>query len=73
YSDNADEGGTRVIKGRTLEWMEPGEAAVEIGDNIYVPSKQRRRFDWYVTTVSQGAAILGAVLGSIALVIQLNR
>lgn len=73
YSDNADEGGTRVIKGRTLEWMEPGGAAVEIGDNIYVPSKQRRRFDWYVTTVSQGAAILGAVLGSIALVIQLNR
>ncbi|MFQ5797952.1 MAG: SLBB domain-containing protein [Bacteroidota bacterium] len=73
FSNNANAGDTWVIKGRTLEWMKPGDTKVEVGDNLYVPSKQKRNFPWYVTTLSQGAAVVGAILGSIALVLQVTN
>lgn len=73
FSEKANKGDTRVIKGRTLEWMKPGSTEVEVGDNIYVPSKEKRTFRWYVVSVSQGAAIVGAILGSIALILQINK
>lgn len=73
FSNNANAGDTWVIKGRTLEWMKPGDTKVEVGDNLYVPSKQKRNFQWYVTTLGQGAAVVGAILGSIALVLQVTK
>lgn len=73
FSENANEDDTRVIKGKTLEWMKPGNTMVEVGDHIYVPSKERRKFEWYVAKISQGAAIVGAIFGSVALILQINR
>jgi protein involved in polysaccharide export with SLBB domain len=60
YSEKADEGETRVIKGKTLEWTKPEDATIESGDRIYVPRKPPRNFGYYFTIVRD---ILGVATG----------
>ena len=47
YNWNARKSHIRVIKGKTGEWMKPGQnTVIEVGDTIFVPEKPER--DWWV-------------------------
>jgi protein involved in polysaccharide export with SLBB domain len=73
YSEEADDGETRVIKGKTLEWMKPGDTIIESGDRIYVPRKLRRDFTYYFD-IFRGVFSIATGVATIALLyIQINK
>ncbi|HUN66974.1 MAG TPA: SLBB domain-containing protein, partial [Bacteroidota bacterium] len=55
YADHASSGGVKVIKGKTRQWMSPGDTKVEEGDYIWVPSEPNHPFSYYMTIASQAA------------------
>jgi protein involved in polysaccharide export with SLBB domain len=62
FAQDANKGGSRVIKARTGEWVRPGDAGtLEPGDVVFVPQKEPR--DWWrlfretLTAAAQLAAI----------------
>jgi protein involved in polysaccharide export with SLBB domain len=73
YSEEADEGETRVIKGKTLEWTKPEDAIIESGDRIYVPRKPRRDFTYYFDIFRGVFSIATGVATITLLYIQINK
>jgi protein involved in polysaccharide export with SLBB domain len=73
YSEEADDGETRVIKGKTLEWMKPGDTTIESGDRIYVPRKPRREFIYYFNIFRDIFGIATGVVTIALLYIQLHK
>jgi protein involved in polysaccharide export with SLBB domain len=73
YSEEADEGETRVIKGKTLEWTKPEDTIVETGDRIYVPRKPRREFTYYFNIFRDIFGIATGVATITLLYIQINK
>jgi polysaccharide biosynthesis/export protein len=65
--------GIRVVKGGTLQWLEPAETTIEEGDQIWVPKAQDRPFGYYLGIVGQAAVILSVALSTLVLVLQLNK
>lgn len=73
YSEFAVKGETKVIKRATLEWLDPGDASLEPGDQIYVPkdiildSRQKSQvFRDYI-------AIIASVATTVLIAIQVLR
>lgn len=73
YSEEADDGETRVIKGKTLEWTKPEDAIIESGDRIYVPRKPRREFTYYFNIFRDVFSIATGVATITLLYIQINK
>ncbi|MGA9363861.1 MAG: SLBB domain-containing protein [Bacteroidota bacterium] len=73
YSEEADEGEARVIKGKTLEWAKPEDTIVESGDRIYVPRKPRREFTYYFNIFRDVFGIATGVATITLLYIQINK
>jgi protein involved in polysaccharide export with SLBB domain len=73
YSEEADEGETRVIKGKTLEWARPEDTIIESGDRIYVPRKPRRDFAYYFDIFRGVFSIATGVATITLLYIQINK
>jgi protein involved in polysaccharide export with SLBB domain len=73
YSEEADDGETRVIKGKTLEWAKPGDTIIESGDRIYVPRKPRREFTYYFNIFRDAFTIATGIATITLLYIQINK
>jgi protein involved in polysaccharide export with SLBB domain len=73
YSEEADDGETRVIKGKTLEWMKPEDTIIESGDRIYVPRKPRREFIYYFDIFRDVFGIATGVATITLLYLQINK
>jgi hypothetical protein len=71
--DLAYEDGIRVVKGGTLQWLDPRETTVQEGDQVWVPKKQDRPFDYYLGIVGQAAAVLSVAISTVVLVLQLKN
>jgi hypothetical protein len=61
YTNMARKSDVKVIKVGSHVWLDPGETEVEDGDMIWVPKEYSYPFAYYLTAVSQVAAILGTV------------
>jgi protein involved in polysaccharide export with SLBB domain len=73
YSEEADDGETRVIKGKTLEWTKPEDAIIESGDRIYVPRRPHREFTYYFNIFRDVFAVATGVATITLLYIQINK
>jgi len=73
YADHASSGGVKVIKGKTRQWMSPGDTKVEEGDYIWVPSEPNHPFSYYMTIASQAATVVSVVVGLAVIIVQLKK
>ena len=73
YSEEAEEGQTRVIKAKTREWKDPSDTTIEPGDTIWVPKDIRYPFGYYMNMVSQAAGFISVVLSMTVIIIQLTK
>ncbi len=73
YGEEAETGGTRVIKGKTREWLSPPDATIEPGDYIWVPKDIRYPTGYYLNLVSQAASFVSVVLSMTVIILQLTR
>jgi len=73
YGEEADDGGTRIIKGRTREWLDPSSTTIEPGDYVWVPKDIRYPTGYYLNLVSQAASFISVVLSMTVIILQLTR
>jgi protein involved in polysaccharide export with SLBB domain len=73
FADHANGGGMKVIKGKTRQWLSPGETKVEEGDYIWVPSEPNHPFSYYMTIASQAATVVSVVVGLAVIIVQLRK
>jgi protein involved in polysaccharide export with SLBB domain len=73
YGEEAETGGTRVIKGKTREWLDPSDTAIEAGDYIWVPKDIRYPTGYYLNLVSQAASFISVVLSMTVIILQLTK
>jgi protein involved in polysaccharide export with SLBB domain len=71
--DLAYESGIKVVKAGTMQWLDPGETSIQEGDQVWVPKKQDRPFDYYLGLVGQAAAVLSVAISTVVLVLQLKK
>jgi protein involved in polysaccharide export with SLBB domain len=73
YAEGAEEDGMRVIKARTRKWVEPDDAVVEPGDEIFVPQRGLYPDDYALRTTSLIVGILGAIASTVFTIILITR
>ncbi len=73
YGEEAETGGTRVIKGTTREWLDPSDTVIEAGDYIWVPKDIRYPTGYYLNLVSQAASFISVVLSMTVIILQLTK
>jgi protein involved in polysaccharide export with SLBB domain len=73
YSENADKGEIKIIKGRSKDWMNPGDTKIEVGDNIFIPKKPVRDFDSWWPIARDIASLVLSAGTLILLIIQVNN
>jgi protein involved in polysaccharide export with SLBB domain len=72
-TDRAREGDVRIVKARTKQWLSPGDTEMEAGDYVWVPKDPERPFAYYLSTMSQAAAIISVAISAIVLAVQLGK
>lgn len=72
YGAEADAGKTRVIKGRTREWLDPSDTVIEPGDFIWVPKDIEYPTAYYINLISQAASFVSVVLSMTVIILQLT-
>lgn len=73
YADHANSSDVKVIKGKTRQWLSPGDTKVEDGDYIWVPSDPNHPFAYYMMIASQAASVISVVIGVGVLIVQLVK
>jgi protein involved in polysaccharide export with SLBB domain len=73
YGEEAETGGTRVIKGKTREWLDPSDTTIEPGDFIWVPKDIRYPTGYYMNLISQAASFISVVLSMTVIILQLSK
>ncbi|HLF19902.1 MAG TPA: SLBB domain-containing protein, partial [Bacteroidota bacterium] len=73
YGDEAEVGGTRIIKTKTREWKQPADTVIEPGDSIWIPKETRYTFGYYMNMVSQAAGFISVILSMTVIIIQLTK
>jgi protein involved in polysaccharide export with SLBB domain len=73
YSEGAHKSKTRVIKVRTRQWLDPDDAEIEPGDEIYVPPVGMYPEDYTLRTTQTIVSISSALLGIALAIISLTR
>lgn len=73
YGEEAETGGTRVIKGKTREWIDPSDTDIEPGDYIWVPKDIRYPTGYYMNLISQAASFISVVLSMTVIILQLTK
>ena len=61
------------MKGRTKQWLEPGETSIEDGDYIWVPKDPDHPFSYYMTIASQAASVMSVVIGIAVVIVQVTK
>lgn len=72
YGEEADAGKTRVIKGKTREWLDPSDTVIEPGDFIWVPKDIKYPTAYYLNLISQAASFVSVVLSMTVIILQLT-
>jgi protein involved in polysaccharide export with SLBB domain len=73
FTERARTDEVKIIKGRTKQWLEAGEAELEEGDYLWVPKDIDRPFAYYMSTAANAAAVLSVIVGMAAVIISLNN
>ncbi|MBI2619507.1 MAG: SLBB domain-containing protein [Ignavibacteriales bacterium] len=73
YGEEANNGGTRIIKGKTREWLDPSLTTIEPGDYVWVPKDIRYPTGYYLNLVSQAASFISVVLSMTVIILQLTK
>ncbi len=73
FTDRANQGGLKVIKAKTKQWVPPGDTKVEEGDYIWVPTEPDRPFGYYMNIASQAATVLSVIIGVGVLIVQVTK
>jgi len=73
FTDRARQGDVKVIKGKTKQWLSPGETTIEDGDYIWVPKDPDHSFAYYMTIASQAASVLSVVIGIAVIIVQVTK
>jgi protein involved in polysaccharide export with SLBB domain len=73
FTDNARKGDVMIIKRSTHQWLVPSETKIEEGDYVWIPKKIERTFAYYMSVISQTAAVITAAVSIALLSIQLNK
>lgn len=73
YGEEAETGGTRVIKGKTREWLDPSDTTIEPGDYIWIPKDIRYPTGYYMNLISQAASFISVVLSMTVIILQLSK
>ncbi len=68
YNFNAHKSKTRIIKGRTGEWVKPDDTVIEAGDTIYIPEKKDRNYMALVRDV----VVIAAQIVTVVIVLSAN-
>jgi protein involved in polysaccharide export with SLBB domain len=61
YAEGAVKSGTRIIKARTKQWMEPGATEIGPGDEIYVPKTPDHAENYTLQTIGAIASIVTGI------------
>jgi protein involved in polysaccharide export with SLBB domain len=69
-TERARESDIKIVKAKTRQWLSPDESRIEEGDYVWVPKDPERPFSYYMTVISQGAAILSVLLGIAVVIVQ---
>ncbi len=72
-TEHANGGSVKVIKGRTRQWLSPGDTKLEDGDFIWVPSEPNHPFSYYMTIASQAATVISVMIGIGVLIAQVTK
>ena len=73
FTERASKGDVKIIKGKTKQWLTPGDTRLEAGDNIWVPAEPARPFSYYMIVASQAASVVSVVIGIAILVVQVTK
>ncbi len=73
FADRADLDEIRVIKFKTREWQEPGEANIQSNDFVYVPKILKRDFAYDIDLISKVASVIVSVVTLTLVVIQSQK
>jgi polysaccharide export outer membrane protein len=72
YGDKADAGNSRIIKGKTREWLGASDTVIEPGDYIWVPKDIKYPTAYYLNLVSQAASFISVVLSMTVIILQIT-
>ncbi len=72
-TDHANGGSVKVIKGKTRQWLSPGDTKLEDGDYIWVPSEPNHSFAYYMNVASQAATVISVMIGVGVLIVQVTK
>jgi protein involved in polysaccharide export with SLBB domain len=72
-ADRAEENEIRIIKFKTREWQEPGEAKIQSNDFIYVPKSIKHDFAYDIDLISKVASVIVSVVTLTLVVIQSQK
>lgn len=72
YGEEADAGKTRIIKGKTREWLDPSDTLIEPGDFIWVPKDIKYPTAYYLNLISQAASFVSVVVSMTVIILQLT-
>jgi len=76
FSELAIEGDTRIIKKGSLEWKDPKTTMIESGDQVWIPKRPIKDFQFYFAFVRDAAQIASAIAATgyfIALIINYSK
>ena len=73
FTDGAETGSVRIIKGGTFQWFEPGETKIDPGDFVFVPRIPIVSRDYTWNLVTSILTVVGAVASVAATVILVVR
>ncbi len=73
FTDGAETGNVRIIRGGTFQWFAPGETKIEPGDFVFVPRKPIRSRDYAWNFTINLLGTIGAVASIAATVILVVR
>lgn len=72
FGQEADAGETRIIKGKTREWLDPSDTTIEAGDYVWVPKDIRYPTAYYLNLISQAASFISVVLSMTVIILQIT-
>ena len=73
FTERARTGDLKIVKAKTRQWLSPDETTIEDGDYVWVPKTIEYPFGYYMNVIGQTAAIVGAAVSIVLLVVQVSK
>ncbi len=73
YAEGSVRSGTRIIKARTRQFLDPDQTQIEQGDEIYVPKTSDHSENYTLNTIGAVAGIVGGIVSTILAIFYFTR